>query len=182
MLWVPYGGVDLASTHRFEDPIVSQEQRYCPYKLVKGPDGFVAFNIGGKVVSTVELTRLMATDLLASVGEYCAEHIDNAVIAVPGRCRVVAVSKHTSDTHTCYGGGGGSLLHIATASSSAPGSGSNGPHSGAAPERTSCCRHGIRTVRRRQETGEHNTRFWGLHCHPRVHATNAVHDCVVPCR
>lgn len=24
--------------------------------------------------------------------------------------------------------------------------------------------------------------FGGLHCHPRVHATNAVHDCVVRCR
>ena len=72
---------------------MAEEQAYSNYKIVQGPDGMAALDMGGEVVTTERLTTLLVTDLLASVHAYCEERIDNAVVAVPGTCRPYDLSQ-----------------------------------------------------------------------------------------
>jgi molecular chaperone DnaK len=68
---------------KFTDPEVKKTQEMVPYKIVQGPNGDVAVDMGGRNYSPPEISAMILQKLKTDAEAYLGEKVTEAVITVP---------------------------------------------------------------------------------------------------
>jgi molecular chaperone DnaK len=68
---------------KFSDPEVQKTQQMVPYKIVSGPNGDVAVEMGGRTYSPPEVSAMILQKLKTDAEAYLGEKVTEAVITVP---------------------------------------------------------------------------------------------------
>lgn len=68
---------------RFDDPVVQQDAKTLPYKIVKAPNGDAWVEIDGKAMSPQELSAKILTKMKETAESYLGEKVSQAIVTVP---------------------------------------------------------------------------------------------------
>ena len=68
---------------KFTDPEVTKSIKVSPFKIVKGKNGDVAVEAGGKTYTPAEISAMVLTKMKQTAEEYLGETVTDAVVTVP---------------------------------------------------------------------------------------------------
>ncbi|MDY6851100.1 MAG: molecular chaperone DnaK, partial [Thermodesulfobacteriota bacterium] len=68
---------------KYDDPLVQQDIKIVPYKIIKGENGDAHVEVRGKDYSAAEISSMVLTKMKQTAEEYLGEPVTEAVITVP---------------------------------------------------------------------------------------------------